>query len=36
MVVSDAAWFEPNPPEELVQWWEKEGYPVQKISSKSS
>ena len=26
MVVSDAAWFEPNPPEELVQWWEKEGY----------
>jgi len=26
MVLSDAAWFEPNPPEELVQWWEKEGY----------
>jgi SAM-dependent methyltransferase len=26
MVVSDAAWFEPNPPQELVQWWEKEGY----------
>ena len=26
MGVSDAAWFEPNPPQELVQWWEKEGY----------
>jgi len=26
IVVSDAAWFEPNPPPELVQWWEKEGY----------
>jgi SAM-dependent methyltransferase len=26
MVVSDAAWFEPNPPQELVGWWEKEGY----------
>ena len=26
MVVSEAAWFEPNPPQELVQWWEKEGY----------
>jgi hypothetical protein len=26
MVVSDAAWFEPNPPRELVQWWETEGY----------
>ena len=26
MVVSDAVWFEPNPPEELMQWWEKEGY----------
>jgi len=26
MVVSDAAWFEPNPPQELMQWWEKEGY----------
>jgi SAM-dependent methyltransferase len=26
MVVSDAAWFEPEPPEDLVQWWEKEGY----------
>jgi SAM-dependent methyltransferase len=26
MVVSDAAWFEPEPPQELVQWWEKEGY----------
>jgi SAM-dependent methyltransferase len=26
MVVSDADWFEPNPPQELVQWWEKEGY----------
>ena len=25
MVVSDAAWFEQNPPRELVQWWEKEG-----------
>jgi SAM-dependent methyltransferase len=26
IVVSDAAWFEPNPPQELMQWWEKEGY----------
>ncbi len=26
MVVSDAAWFEQNPPQELVQWWETEGY----------
>ncbi len=26
LVVSDAAWFEPNPPQELVQWWEMEGY----------
>jgi len=26
MVVSDAAWFESDPPQELVQWWEKEGY----------
>jgi len=26
MVVSDADWFEPNPPAELVQWWESEGY----------
>lgn len=26
MVVSDAAWFEPNPPQELMQWWESEGY----------
>ena len=26
MVVSDAAWFEPNPPKELVEWWETEGY----------
>jgi SAM-dependent methyltransferase len=26
IVVSEAAWFEPNPPQELVQWWEKEGY----------
>jgi SAM-dependent methyltransferase len=25
MVVSDTAWFEPNPPQELVQWWEKMG-----------
>lgn len=25
MVVSDAAWFESNPPEELVRWWETEG-----------
>ena len=25
LVVSDAAWFEPNPPHELVQWWEKQG-----------
>jgi len=26
MVVSDADWFEPNPPKELVQWWKNEGY----------
>jgi len=26
MVVSDADWFEPGPPEELVKWWESEGY----------
>ena len=26
MVVSDADWFEPNPPQELMQWWENEGY----------
>ncbi len=26
LVISDAAWFEPNPPQELMQWWEKEGY----------
>lgn len=26
MVVSDADWFEPNPPAELVKWWESEGY----------
>lgn len=26
MVVSDAAWFEPEPPAELMQWWETEGY----------
>ena len=26
MVVSDADWFEPNPPEELAKWWESEGY----------
>jgi len=26
LVVSDAAWFEPDPPRELVQWWEKKGY----------
>lgn len=26
MVVSDADWFEHNPPQELMQWWEKEGY----------
>lgn len=26
MVVSDAHWFEPNPPKELMQWWESEGY----------
>jgi len=26
MVVSDADWFEPNPPKELAQWWESEGY----------
>jgi SAM-dependent methyltransferase len=26
IVVSDAAWFEPHPPQELVQFWESEGY----------
>jgi SAM-dependent methyltransferase len=26
LVVSDAEWFEPNPPEELMKWWESEGY----------
>ena len=26
MVVSDADWFESNPPSELVKWWESEGY----------
>lgn len=26
IVVSDAVWFEPEPPNELVHWWEKEGY----------
>jgi SAM-dependent methyltransferase len=26
MVVSDAHWFEPNPPSDLVKWWEAEGY----------
>lgn len=26
MVISDAAWFEQNPPLELVRFWEKEGY----------
>jgi SAM-dependent methyltransferase len=26
MVVSDADWFESNPPGELMQWWESEGY----------
>jgi SAM-dependent methyltransferase len=26
MVVSDADWFEPNPPAELVKWWMSEGY----------
>ena len=26
MVVSDAAWFVHNPPQELVQWWEGKGY----------
>lgn len=26
MVVSDAAWFEPNPPDELMAWWKTEGY----------
>ncbi|MCK9578831.1 MAG: class I SAM-dependent methyltransferase [Methanoregula sp.] len=26
MVVSDAAWFVSNPPQELVQWWEEKGY----------
>jgi SAM-dependent methyltransferase len=26
MVVSDADWFEPNPPTELIKWWESEGY----------
>lgn len=26
MVVSDAEWFLPNPPAELMKWWESEGY----------
>jgi SAM-dependent methyltransferase len=26
LVVSDAAWFEPDPPRELVAWWKKQGY----------
>jgi hypothetical protein len=26
MVVSDADWLEPNPPKELRDWWESEGY----------
>ena len=26
MVVSDADWFLPNPPAELMKWWESEGY----------
>ncbi|MDD1700586.1 MAG: class I SAM-dependent methyltransferase [Methanoregula sp.] len=26
IVVSDVAWFAKNPPEELTQFWEKEGY----------
>jgi SAM-dependent methyltransferase len=26
MVVSDADWFESNPPADLVKWWESEGY----------
>lgn len=26
MVVSDANWFLPDPPEELMKWWENEGY----------
>src|SRR5512137_2986091 len=26
MVVSDADWLEPNTQQELMQWWEKEGY----------
>ncbi len=26
MVVSDADWFEADPPEELMKWWESEGY----------
>ena len=26
MVVSDADWFESNPPKELMDWWESEGY----------
>ncbi|MFA4860222.1 class I SAM-dependent methyltransferase [Methanoregula sp.] len=26
MVVSDADWFEANPPEELMKWWESVGY----------
>jgi cyclopropane fatty-acyl-phospholipid synthase-like methyltransferase len=26
MVVSDAAWFEQDPPAELMQWWKEEGY----------
>lgn len=25
MVISDAAWFEPDPPEDLVEWWKQEG-----------
>ncbi|HPD75119.1 MAG TPA: class I SAM-dependent methyltransferase [Methanoregulaceae archaeon] len=35
MVVSDADWFEPNPPKELVSWWESEGYlPVSEAEMK--
>jgi len=26
MVVSDADWFLPNPPADLMKWWESEGY----------
>ncbi|RPH29866.1 methyltransferase domain-containing protein, partial [bacterium] len=26
IVVSDADWFLPNPPAELMKWWESEGY----------